>query len=135
MNMFVIMSHTLTKTQVDEIKNRFNIENIIYLPEQLKEIWGNIPPQGEWDFRWLKPIKKWLGKELKEGDRLIVQGEFGATYSLVSWLQKQGFSVYYATSERRVVETVQGDQVLTQRIFEHVNFREYPGGGDEIDGS
>ena len=63
---------------------------------------------------------------LEAGDKIIVQGEFGATFSLVGWLQRKGYSVYYATSRRKVAETVKGDQVLMQRLFEHVNFREYP---------
>ncbi len=129
--MFVIMSHPLTEAQVKEIHGRFDIESIVYLPEPLRNVWGNIPPEGEWDASWLQPIKDWLMAQLNCGDKLIVQGEFGATYALVSWLQNKGFSVYYATSLRRVIETVQGEQVITQRLFEHVNFRKYPNGVDE----
>lgn len=126
MNMYVVMSHMLTETQVQEIYHRFNIDNIIYLPDPLKKVWGNIPPTGEWDSAWLKPLKDWLEEQMTEGDKIIVQGEFGATYALVSWLQSKDFEVYYATSQRKVVETVKGKEVLSQRIFEHVNFRKYP---------
>ncbi len=130
MNMFVVMSHRLTEAQVQEIYQRFNIDNIVYLPEQLRNLWGDIPPEGEWDDCWLQPLKAWLSEQLNQGDKLIVQGEFGATYALVGWLQNRGFSVYYATSQRRVTETVEGEQVFTRRLFEHVNFRKYPGRGD-----
>lgn len=130
MNMYVVMSHQLTDNQVQEIYHRFDIKNIVYLPEPLKKVWGNIPPEGEWNPSWLQPVKDWLSEQMNEGDKIIVQGEFGATYALVSWLQTRGFAVYYATSQRRVVETVKGEQVIAQRLFEHVTFRKYPDGGN-----
>lgn len=60
-------------------------------------------------------------------DIAIVQGEYGATVYLVNWLQKNGHAVYYATTERQVVETKTDEgSIINKRVFKHVNFRKYP---------
>jgi hypothetical protein len=126
MKMFVVLSHTLTEKQIQEIKHRFHITDIVYPPEHLRKLWANIPPEGEWEEQWIQDLKDWLSQQLSEGDKLIVQGEFGAVFSLVSWLKNKGFQVYYATSLRKAEEMKQGETVVTRRTFEHVCLREYP---------
>jgi hypothetical protein len=127
MKMFVILSHKLSEIQIQEINQRFKIDDIVYLPDSLQKIWSNIPPSGEWQEDFLREIKNWLSKQLKKGDKLIVQGEFGAAFCLVQWLKKRGYAVYYATTERKVIEEQLKDGTIrTNRIFQHVNFREYP---------
>lgn len=126
MKMFVVLSHTLTEKQIQEIKQRFHIADIVYPPEHLRKLWANIPPEGEWEEQWIKDLKDWLSQQLSDGDKLIVQGEFGAVFSLVSWLKNNGFQVYYATSLRKAEEMKQGGVVVTRRTFEHICFREYP---------
>ncbi|MDR9796035.1 CRISPR-associated protein Csx20 [Aeribacillus pallidus] len=127
MKVLVIMSHKLTEGQKQELYQRFNAESFIDFPEPLKKQWMNIPPVGPWQNEFLKEIKEWLTNQLTKGDKVIVQGEFGATFSLVYWLKKNGYAVYYATTERKVVEEVKPNgTVETIRRFQHVCFREYP---------
>ncbi|KIO69862.1 hypothetical protein B4064_1145 [Caldibacillus thermoamylovorans] len=127
MKILVIMSHKLTEGQKQELRQRFNAESFINFPEHIKQQWMNIPPFGPWRNEFLQGIKEWLTHQLEKGDKVIVQGEFGATFFLVYWLKKNGYEVYYATSERKVVEEVKPDgTVETSRRFQHVCFREYP---------
>ncbi|WAA11978.1 CRISPR-associated protein Csx20 [Fervidibacillus halotolerans] len=126
MKIYAVISHSLSPEQIHELEKRFHPEEIICIPEQYKRLWMNISPTGDWNHEWLIPIINWLKDHLNNGDIVIVQGEYGATYSLVSWLRKQGYSVYYATTERQVIETIKEDgTVITQRTFKHVNFRKY----------
>lgn len=127
MKIFVIMSHVLTEKQMQELQSRFSPQEIIPLPEHLKQIWSNIPPEGPWNDRWLADIFSWLEAQLAPGAMAIVQGEFGATFSLVNWLQRRGHSVYYSTTERKAVERKTEDgSIIVQRTFDHVCFRKYP---------
>ncbi|AWI13445.1 MULTISPECIES: CRISPR-associated protein Csx20 [Bacillaceae] len=127
MKVFVVMSHELLTEQITELKNQLNCHEIIYLPEQLKDIWANIPPSGPWNDKWLADIISWLKSNMNREDIAIVQGEYGATVYLVNWLQKNGHAVYYATTERQVVETKTDEgSIINKRVFKHVNFRKYP---------
>ena len=42
---FLLFSHQLTPTQKDELKNKYKVDKIIYLPAELQDIWSNIPPE------------------------------------------------------------------------------------------
>ncbi|REJ16216.1 MAG: hypothetical protein C6W57_08900 [Caldibacillus debilis] len=127
MKMFVIMSHVLTEDQVKQIYKLFSIKTIVYLPENLKKIWMEIPAEGKWKKEWIKDITFWLSDQLEIGDKVIVQGEPGACFFLVAWLQQKGIEVYYATTERNIVEQKNEDgSVILKRIFKHVTFRQYP---------
>lgn len=127
MNVFVILSHALSDEQRHELQSRFRPEKIMELPEELKTIWMNIPPAGDWNPAWIQDLTGWLEKQLSPGDIAIVQGEFGATYYMVNWFKRKGHKVYYATTERKVTKVKQPDgSVEIKRVFRHVNFREYP---------
>lgn len=125
--MLLIFSHKLTETQETDAKSQLNIDEFIYLPEELQNLWSNINPFGAFQQEWLKPIMDWIiEKGNKDECCLLIQGEFGATYLLVAWAQKLGYQTVYSTSKRKVIERREGSEVVTQRIFEHVQFREYP---------
>lgn len=125
--LIAIFSHTLTDEQIADASDRFGERRIIYLPTDLQQLWSNIPDEGEWDEKWIEPIKSWLLDQLNAEDILVVQGEYGATVSLVSWLQKIGYTPYYTTTKRVVREVKQEDgTVLVQRQFKHTMFRKYP---------
>ena len=61
----------------------------------------------------------------KIGDVALVQGDFGATYSIVNFCKKNGIKAIYATTKRTIKESMVGDKVVKNSIFEHVKFREY----------
>lgn len=56
---------------------------------------------------------------------IMVQGEFTFTYRLVSSLKNAGFVVVCACTERKAVETVDGEKIIKQSIFEFAGFRRY----------
>jgi hypothetical protein len=54
-----------------------------------------------------------------------VQGDFGATFAMIQFAYKLGMLPVYATTQRRAVESRDGDKIVTTRVFEHVRFRIY----------
>jgi hypothetical protein len=125
--LFLLFSHTLTPEQATDAKNSLGVENFMNLPENLKTLWGNVPPDVDLDFdKYLQPIKDFLVQEAKEQDIILVQGDFGATFQVVDFCKKQQFIPIYATTERVAIEQLQADgSVILQKVFKHKAFRNY----------
>lgn len=125
--LWVILSHNLTDKQLQEATNELGVEDIRVVPAELKAIWSSINPEGRnMPIDDLLPILGWL-KEARKDDYALIQGEFGATVWLVREAKKLGLVPIYATT-RRVVKERSDEQgnVITERVFQHVNFRFYP---------
>jgi len=66
-----------------------------------------------------------MAEQKDKSRRLYIDtGGFGATYMMVKWALAR-FKTIYATTERKVIETHDGDKVSSKKIFEHVRFRFY----------
>ena len=121
---FCLLNHELTQNQILELKNRFNVENIIYPPEELSRKWSQIPAEKELDKTIIGNVTNWLTAANK-GDLLIVQGEFGATFMIVDYALKNDLVPLHAVTKRVAVEHRDGEVVSKQYVFEHVCFRKY----------
>ena len=121
---FCLLNHELTQNQILELKNRFNVENIIYPPEELSRKWSQIPAEKELDKTIIGNVINWLTAANK-GDLLIVQGEFGATFMIVDYALKNELIPLHAVTKRVAVEHRDGEVVSKQYVFEHVCFRKY----------
>ena len=123
--MFLLFSHTLTPLQIKDAKNSLGVEEFIYLPFSLQRIWSSIPPDIE-DIRdLLKPIEDFLEQNSKEGDYTLIQGDFGATCYMVSYVKKIGLIPIYSTNKRVAKEIKEGDKLIKISEFEHTRYREY----------
>ncbi|ADR19516.1 CRISPR-associated protein Csx20 [Calditerrivibrio nitroreducens] len=125
MKIYLLFSHTLTDEQKSELE-KMGVSDIIPIPEDLQFIWSNMPPAGELNITVLNEIIDWLSGSASEGDYILIQGDFGATYYMVNWAFKSGLIPIYATTERVVLEeNKEGDRIVKKNIFRHVNFRRY----------
>lgn len=125
-NFFLLFSHTLTPDQVEDAKQSLGVSSIVSLPADLQQLFSNVPSDLHSIEEYLLPIKKWLTDNVAQADYVLIQGDFGATYSLVSHAGQIGAVPIYATTERKSVEVMQPDgTVLTQRVFKHKIFRKY----------
>ena len=122
---FLLFSHTLTATQKEDAKNSFGVEEFISLPKELQALWSYVPSDLVELNDYLEPLKSYLKSELKEGDVVLVQGDFGATYSMVTFIRNLGFKAIYATTKRNVIEREVEGKVIKTSVFEHIRFREY----------
>jgi len=108
------------------VKQDMNIENIISLPPHLQEVWSCIPPDMENINNYLDPLKRWFEKKTINGDRILIQGDFGAVHIMVTFAFSIGLVPIYSTTERvSVDEQMPDNSIRTKKIFKHVRFRVY----------
>ena len=66
----LLFSHTLTETQVKELKENWNCDEIIYMPDELKNNWMNVVDNVD-----ISQFKKFLLDNLQKNDYVLIQGE------------------------------------------------------------
>ncbi|WP_456372838.1 CRISPR-associated protein Csx20 [Methanocaldococcus sp.] len=123
--MFLLFSHNLTNDQIKDAKENLKVNKFIYLPKELQNIWSNIPPEVEDITDYLKPIKEFLKNNANDGDYVLIQGDFGATYNMVNYAFENNLIPIYATTKRVVKEVIEDGKVITIREFKHCRFRKY----------
>lgn len=125
MKMFVIFSHKLTNTQIEDAKKSLRVSKFIHLPKELQDLWSNVDQsQNINDF--LLPIKKFIAKNYKEGDYVLIQGDFGATCNLVTFCKNLNLKAIYSTTLRKCKEKVkENGEVEKISYFSHISYKEY----------
>ena len=123
--MIVIFNHeVLSEEQIKYSKSKLDVSDIKYLDEDSKQIWRQIDPF--LDKLDLSLIEDCILKISGKRDFVLIQGEFGATYKLVSFCFEHGRIPVYATTERKAVEKKNEDGSVEKRsLFQFVRFREY----------
>lgn len=125
-NIFILLSHKLTQEQIEALQNELQIDNIIYLPENLQLLWSNIPPELEKIYDILNPIRLWLNENAKTNDYILIQGDMGATYQMINYSFSIGLIPCYTTTKRvSVQEKNNNGTVNVIKEFKHVKFRMY----------
>jgi len=125
--MLLLFSHHLSVEQKNDALISHGIESFLPMPEDIQQLWSNIPPDIQDISGYLEPIMEFVAIQSSRGDAILIQGDFGATYTMVNFCKSLGLLPLYATTRRNVVEsTVDGKTVKTS-VFEHILFREYRG--------
>ena len=126
-SILVIFNHgTLSKDQIDYLKfeNRIEKENILYLDDKNKTIWGNIDTESS--VINLDKLEEFILDKTKIDDYILIQGEFGAVFKLVDFCFRIGRIPVYATSKRESQDFEKEDGSIEKRsVFKFVRFREY----------
>ncbi len=125
-NLFLIFNHQITANQALSARASLGVDIIVPLPENLKFIWEQVPPDLAEIADYLEPIKRWLLAQARPGDYVLVQGDCGACYILVNIAFENNLIPVYSTTERKALEVhgANGDVALTHH-FRHVAFRRY----------
>jgi hypothetical protein len=123
--MLLLFSHQLTDAQKQDAKTHLHVKEFLTLPNELQTVWSNIPPDIESLGTLLTPIKDFIQQNIQKGDIALIQGDFGATYIMVSFAKNLGVTPVYATTKRKVSETIESGKTVKKSIFEHRRFREY----------
>jgi len=121
--MILLFSHNLTDEQKSDARASFGVEQFVVLPDDLQTLWSNIPADLEDLNEYLQPIQKFLTDNIQKGDIALVQGDFGATCSIASFVKSIGGVAVYATTKRDVVEKEIDGKIVKTSVFEHVRFR------------
>ena len=125
-SLFLIFNHTFTDSQRSDAEASLGVERIVSLPEELQAVWSSIPPKVKEIRHVLAPVREWLASKAQEGDYVLIQGDFGATYLMVESALELGLIPVYSTTVREADEELQPDGTvkLTHR-FRHRMFRKY----------
>lgn len=124
MSMILLFNHTLTPAQILDAEVSLGVERFISLPAELKNIWGNVPPDLESLEGYLAPIRDFITACI-DARYILIQGDFGATYAMVNVSKSLGLTPIYATTMRKTIEKEVDGKMLKESIFDHVMYRVY----------
>ena len=124
--MLLVFNHNLAQDQMEDAEVSLGVENFVAMPAVLKKTWGQIPAETQDIKEVVAPIKKWIKSTVDKGDVILIQGDFGATYLLVSYALDLDLIPVYATTRRSAEEIPQADGTMKMiHVFKHVQFRRY----------
>ncbi len=135
-SLFLIFNHQITPIQMQDAKDSLGIERIVEMPDALKELWRQIPSDKElWrqipsDLAeigdYLIPLKEWLLSQAVKGDYVLIQGDFGACFIMVSTAFDMGLIPVYSTTKREAFEE-HGEDGAIRLVHQvkHECFRKY----------
>ncbi len=125
--LYLLFSHQITPEQRADAEASLGVSRLEALPADLQALFSNVPPDLESLHEYLQPLRQWLAECVKTDDFVLIQGDFGLTFSLVHYCIANCLGTpVYATTQRQSVDAVQPDgSVITQRVFRHCRFRRY----------
>ncbi len=121
----LLFSHTLSDEQISEAKLNYDVEEFMYLPKNLQNLWSSIEPELETISEVLTPLKNFLIQNSEKDDLVLVQGDFGAVFIMVDFCFKHNLVPIYATTQRVVKEYEQDNRLVKKSIFTFGRFRKY----------
>ena len=125
-SLFLIFNHEITPVQESDAYVSLGVQNIISMPEDLKTLWRQVPPDVSEISNYLQPVKDWLARESEENDYVLIQGDFGACFIMVNFAFEIGLIPVYSTTEREAAEEYkQNGVVKLMHQFRHRIFRRY----------
>jgi hypothetical protein len=125
-DLFLIFNHHFTPAQEADARASLGVDRIVVMPDEIRRVWGNVPPDLPAIGEYLAPVREWLSGNAEAGDYVLVQGDFGATCLMVRFALEEGFLPVYSTTSREAVEEHQPDgSVRMTHRFRHVRFRKF----------
>jgi len=125
MKLILLFSHKLTDLQKIDAKESLDINDFIYLPSNLQNIWSQIPANIYNISPYLNQIKEYVQANTNQGDYILIQGDFGATYEMVQYAKEINLIPIYSTNSRESIEEEIDGKVVKKSIFIHNIFRRY----------
>ena len=118
---FNITNHSLTGEQLADIKDKFNIDEVVDLNP------GEVDPQVSSAQVNNLATNLIANGNFSLGDVAMVQTEQTLVFFLVSTLQRIGVRCVVATTRRESAEKVLPDgSIIKTNVFRHVRFRDLP---------
>ncbi len=124
--LILLFNHDLTMEQATSARATLGVGRIIPPPEDIRNLWRQIPADQPDIDAYLTPVRKWVCLMTLPADYILIQGDFGATWLMVQFALNRGMIPVYATTRREALETrlPDGTTQLTHH-FRHVMFRKY----------
>lgn len=118
--MFLLFNHKLTQEQIQDAIESLNVNNFLYLPENLQQIWSNVTPETDFE-----EIKKFIKENTSNNDYILIQGEFGASYKMINWSKENYLIPIYSFTTRESIEKTIGSEVTKVSVFRHKKYCYY----------
>ena len=67
-SLFLIFNYDITPVQESDARNSLDVQQIINMPPDLKELWRQIPPTSPKISAYLSPVKDWLAGHARKND-------------------------------------------------------------------
>jgi hypothetical protein len=126
--MFLLFNHSLTDLQAADAKASLGVERFVALPDDLQNLWSNIPPEAPTLGDLPAPFKTWLSSLAEPGDFALIQGDFAACFLMVNYALEHQIVPVTSTTRREAAEVLGPDGTVTlTHNFKHVIFRRYGG--------
>jgi len=124
--LFTVFSHRLTESQVRDAREELACDEVVPMPADLAKRWASVPP-GNGSVRSMAgEFIAWLTSASREGDVILVEGDYGMTFTVASWALDHGRVAVYSATERDCREETGPDgAVVSTRRFEHRGYRKY----------
>jgi hypothetical protein len=124
--LFLIFNHEITDIQEKDAIEFLGVDAIEDLPQDLKAIWSDIPPDLQEIRGYLSPVMEWMECHAARGDYVLIQGDFGACYIMAGFALKKGLVPVYSTTRREAVEEhLQDGSIRLAHLVRHRMFRRY----------
>lgn len=124
--LFLLFNHQLTAAQDSDARALLGVSQIVAAPAEILTIWSQVPPDAEEIGSFLSPVAAWMAATAQPGDFILIQGDFSATYLMVSEALRLNLIPISSTTRRQAVEEHMPDgSVHLRHIFTHVRFRRY----------
>lgn len=120
MKLLKLLNHDLTEVQVNELKNNWNVTEIVTLSDENIKRFGQVTKEN------YKETIELINKEIKEikPDIMFIQGQAGVVHNVINANPK--VTPLFAMTERISKETVNPAGTVTKtNIFQHQCFMEY----------
>jgi hypothetical protein len=125
-DLYLIFNHQLTTLQEHAAVSELGTSRFHRLSPELQLLWSQIPSDLVELTAYLEPIVKWLSDNSQPADSILIQGDFGACYLMVTTAFQLGLIPVYSTTRREAVEEYGDDgTVKLVHLFKHVIFRKY----------
>ena len=125
-SLFLIFNHQITQKQEADVFVSLDVNKIVCLPDELKEVWCQIPSALPGISNYLEPVKNWLARQAKKNDYVLIQGDFGACFIMVNFAFEIGLIPIYSTTDREADEEYKKDGTIKLvHQFRHRIFRKY----------
>ena len=123
MKMFLFFSHKLTDEQIRDAKKNLGVDEFIYLPDDLQKKFSNVPPEIDDIKEYSLDFMKFLDKNAKKDDFVLIQGDFGVVFWVVEYCKQNNLKAVYSTTKRVVKEKNIEGKVVKISEFQHIKFR------------
>jgi hypothetical protein len=124
--LIIVMNHIITEKQNQDARICLGVKEFTMLPNDLKELWCNIPPDQAAIGPFINPVIDWICKNSRNRDFVLIQGDFGACYLAVRAAFEKGLIPVYSTTFRKASERPAEDgSICLTHCFSHRIFRQY----------